>query len=266
MKSENSSPAGAWPDTAAGQNLIDVLQTSGRLEEMPLRSYKPGELLLQPEDRSGEVFLIVGGRVRVYFLTPQGDDAFFAELGAGECAGELSAIDGLDPLTYFEAIEPTRAFALRRSEFLQLLRASPAFANAVVRTLCKRLRSTNQRYIETRCLPMRVRLYAELLRLGKVGDDGSVIIAPAPTHLELAKRIASQRETVTKEINSLSRSGIIESARQAIRILKPAELQGEIWRVLGMEFVRNGRRQNGDKTAGGGVSASAPETEKGGRN
>lgn len=266
MKIKDSALLDARSGSPAGVNLIDVLQTSGKLEEAPLRSYKKGELLLQPEDRSGEVLLIVSGLVRVYFLTPQGDDAFFAEFGAGECAGELSAIDGLDPLTYFEAVEPTRAFAIRRSEFLQLLHDSPDFASAVLRTLCNRLRSTNQRYIETRCLPMRVRLYAELLRLGKAGDDGSVVIAPTPTHLELAKRIASQRETVTKEINRLIRSGIIDSSRQTIRILKPVELQREIWGVLGMEFRSNGRRQSVTVMAGDRTSSPVSETKKAERN
>ena len=83
---------------------------------------------------------------------------------------------------------------------------------------------------------MRTRLCAELLRLGHLQEDGSVLVDPAPTHLELAKRIASQRETVTKELNRLGRSGAVESSRSTVRLLKPAEMQREISNVLGIEL------------------------------
>lgn len=226
-----------WREGTGNLGLVDVLQAEGRLKNVPLRRFEPGNLLLRPESRSGDVLLITSGRVRVYFLTAAGEEAFIDELGPGECVGELAAIDGSDPLKHFEAIQPTRAFALRRPDFLELLDRSPGFANAIRNTLCSSIRRINRRYIETRLLPMRTRLCAELLRLGHLQEDGSVLVDPAPTHLELAKRIASQRETVTKELNRLGRSGAVESSRSTVRLLKPAEMQREISNVLGIELV-----------------------------
>lgn len=220
---------------APRMSLVEVLRAERRLERVELRSYGAGDLLLQPESRSGDVFLINGGRVRVYLLTPDGEDVFVWELGPGECVGELSAVDGRDTVTYFEAKEPTEVFALRRSEFLGLLHESPEFASALLRALCYRMRDVSQRYIEFRCLPMRLRLQAELLRASQTLEDSSMVLSPAPTHTELAKRIGSQRETITKELNRLHRSGLIESSRRAIRILQPSELFHNIEEALGTD-------------------------------
>lgn len=218
---------------APRMSLVEVLRGQWKLERVELRSYGTGDLLLQPESRSSDVFIIHCGRVRVYFLTPSGEDVFIWELGPGECVGELSAIDGRDTVTYFEAKEPTEVFALRGSDFLDLLEESPEFASALLRAFCHRLREATQRYIEFRCLPMKLRLQAELLRASQTLEDSSMILSPAPTHLELAKRIGSQREAITKELNRLHRVGLIESSRAAIRIPKPSELVRNIGGALG---------------------------------
>jgi Crp-like helix-turn-helix domain len=51
---------------------------------------------------------------------------------------------------------------------------------------------------------------AELLRLASLVEGKSARIVPAPTHVEIASRVSTQREAVTRELNRLSRIGIIE--------------------------------------------------------
>lgn len=80
---------------------------------------------------------------------------------------------------------------------------------------------------------MRERLFAELIRLSLRTDTGRIVIAPAPTHAELARRIASQRETVTKQMSALARSGIISLEGQTIVVEKLGELQAVLRDHLG---------------------------------
>jgi len=56
------------------------------------------------------------------------------------------------------------------------------------------------------------RIQAEVLRLASLAprEGTSVRIVPAPTHVEIASRVSTHREAVTREINRLSRLGIIE--------------------------------------------------------
>ena len=46
-----------------------------------------------------------------------------------------------------------------------------------------------------------------------------VVIQPAPTHYEIAARIGSHREAVTREFNRLESENIIEVRRKQIRII-----------------------------------------------
>ena len=55
---------------------------------------------------------------------------------------------------------------------------------------------------------------AEGTRLGQ-----GVVIRPAPTHYEIAARIGSHREAVTREFNRLEENRIVEIRRRQIRIV-----------------------------------------------
>ena len=59
-----------------------------------------------------------------------------------------------------------------------------------------------------------LRLAAEGTPMGK-----GVVIRPAPTHYEIAARIGSHREAVTREFNRLEENRIVEIRRRQIRIV-----------------------------------------------
>ena len=53
----------------------------------------------------------------------------------------------------------------------------------------------------------------------------SVVISPAPTHYEIAARIGSHREAVTREFTRLEKEHIVEIGRGQIRIMDVALLE-----------------------------------------
>jgi CRP-like cAMP-binding protein len=75
---------------------------------------------------------------------------------------------------------------------------------------------------------MKVRLHAELLRISRRRRNGALIVSPPPTHQDLASRIGSQREAVSKELNRLEREGVITRSRVAIEIVREGVLRQEI--------------------------------------
>ncbi len=74
---------------------------------------------------------------------------------------------------------------------------------------------------------MKHRLIAELLRLAYPAPSvpGQMIVSPPPTHAELAARIASQRETVTRELRALEHTGLIGRRHGAIVLLDPGRMR-----------------------------------------
>jgi CRP/FNR family cyclic AMP-dependent transcriptional regulator len=75
-----------------------------------------------------------------------------------------------------------------------------------------KIRALTTRVYEFSTLAVNNRIQAELLRLANLAskDGKSARIVPAPTHVEIASRVSTHREAVTRELSRLSRIGIIE--------------------------------------------------------
>ena len=98
------------------------------------------------------------------------------------------------------------------SSFRELLQSEPGLAQALLPRLVKTIRALTTRVYEFSTLAVNNRIQAELLRLASFGprEGKSARIVPAPTHVEIASRVSTHREAVTRELNRLSRIGIIE--------------------------------------------------------
>jgi CRP/FNR family transcriptional regulator, cyclic AMP receptor protein len=77
-------------------------------------------------------------------------------------------------------------------------------------------------------MPMKVRLHAELLRISRRRRDGTLVISPPPTHQDLACRIGSQREAVSKELKRLESGVVIARGRAVIHLVREDVLRTEI--------------------------------------
>ena len=68
-----------------------------------------------------------------------------------------------------------------------------------------------QKVYEFGALSVPQRIRCELLRLASEAKSNSseIEISNVPTHLEIAARISTHREAVTREINALEMSGLI---------------------------------------------------------
>src|SRR4051794_6279597 len=59
------------------------------------RRVQPGEAVIDYDDTTDEVFLIISGTVRIAVHSASGQEVILGEAGAGEIFGEMAAIDGL---------------------------------------------------------------------------------------------------------------------------------------------------------------------------
>lgn len=86
--------------------------------------------------------------------------------------------------------------------------------------LVTKIRALTTRVYEFSTLALNNRIQAELLRLANLApkDGKGARIVPAPTHVEIASRVSTHREAVTRELNRLSRIGIAERQGSALVI------------------------------------------------
>jgi len=176
------------------------------------RRYAPGEPILSYLDASDDVFFIVLGEVRVTIYSSVGKAVSFRELPAGEIFGEFPAIDGGSRSASVEARTSCLIASMPGATFRELLQSEPGVAQALLPRLVRTIRALTTRVYEFSTLAVNNRIQAELLRLASLGSkQGKVArIVPAPTHVEIASRISTHREAVTRELNRLSKIGIIE--------------------------------------------------------
>jgi CRP/FNR family cyclic AMP-dependent transcriptional regulator len=94
------------------------------------------------------------------------------------------------------------------------------------RLLVSRIRNLTSRAFELATLPVAGRVQSELLRLAREADVGSdrLVIQPMPTHADLAARIGTHREAVTRELNLLAGEGILRQSGRKVEILSISKL------------------------------------------
>ena len=203
------------------------------------RHYQRGLAIIDYQENANDVFFIVNGKVRVTIYSTAGREVAFHDLEAGELFGELSAIDGNPRSAAVVALSDCVLASMPASVFWDLLHRQSGVADAMLKRLVANIRRLTGRVFEFSTLAVRNRIHAELLRLargsGKAVPKGeqSVTITPVPTHSDIASRVSTHREAVTRELNELARNGLIERRGNALVIRDIGELERLVAEVGG---------------------------------
>ena len=173
--------------------------------------YKQDQQIVGHQDESRQVFFLVQGKARAIVFSVAGKEVTFRDIEAGEMFGEFAAIDSKPRSAGVQAIQDSLVASMSAEVFWQALEESPEVMAATLRRLVTQVRALSERVFEFSTLGVKNRIHAELLRLAAQheGDDGTACLSPAPTHAEIASRISSHREAVTRELNRLDHDGVI---------------------------------------------------------
>jgi len=122
---------------------VDIERVANLLQDCMVRDLPNGEVLLARGDApSQDVFVVLRGRVSV-FLSGTGSPSHTI-IRAGECVGEMSAIDGEPISATVVAQEDTRLLAIPEPVVWSLVNASHAVARNLLYMLSRRMRHDNE--------------------------------------------------------------------------------------------------------------------------
>lgn len=194
------------------------------------KEYGENELVIDIEDESTEVRFILSGSVRVIARIAVGKDVILGEMGDGTFFGEIAAIDSSPRSANVTTLTKSRICSMPAAVFRQILAEDSNVALRIMQLLTERIRTLNARLTEHSFLQAKHRIYSELLRLSKVraSNNEHRIVSPPPTQRELAERIGTRREVVSRELNALEKAGHIQKSKSGIVILNVDELQDRI--------------------------------------
>ena len=208
----------------------------GRLADRCIwQHHDQGQQILGHMDRSEGVYFITQGKARAVIYSVSGKSVTFRDIAAGDMFGELSAIDGQERSACVEAVEPCTVACLPPDLLWEVMQIYPPVAAALLRRLTSQVRHLTERVFEFSTLAVKNRIHAELLRLARDNSQESdrACLSPAPTHAEIASRISTHREAVTRELNHLAHSGMIERRDGKLLILNVSELSKLVQDVTG---------------------------------
>jgi len=194
------------------------------------RNFGENELVIDMDDRSSDVLFVISGVVRVINRNEDGKQYILGELGPGSVFGEMAAIDGVARSATVTTLQPTRVATIPARTFMEIITSQPGVCRAILEMLVVRVRRLNRQLSEHAYLTAVERLYAELLRLSRhrKGHDGQRSISPPPTQQELAERIGSRREVVSRALSALEKEKLLEKTRGALVLPDPGELNRRI--------------------------------------
>jgi CRP/FNR family cyclic AMP-dependent transcriptional regulator len=191
------------------------------------QDYDAGEQILSYDDPSTDVFFLAAGKVRVIIYSAEGKAVIFADLRPGAMFGEIAAIDRRGRSASVEGLEPSTIASLTASQFESLLLREPVIAVAALRHLAAEVRRLSERVLEFSTLAVQNRIHAELLRLAAEAGQrqGPALLSPAPSLSDIADRISTHREAVSRELSRLGSMGLLRREGGDLRITDVARLE-----------------------------------------
>jgi CRP/FNR family cyclic AMP-dependent transcriptional regulator len=196
------------------------------------RRARAKEWIIDYQDESTDVFFLITGVARVMIRSISGRETILRDIDAGAFFGELAAIDGQTRSASILAVTDATIAKMTAPVFLETVTSHPDVCLQLLRLVTSQVRMLATRVNEFTTLAIRERLIMELLRLSRSSraDPREAIVSPPPAHADLAGRISTRRETVTKELSAMEREGLVRRARGALTLVDVPRLMGMIAR------------------------------------
>lgn len=223
-------------DTLLGINIFRSLDNDARASiarHCHTYRYPTHHAIVRNQDTSNDVYFVISGNVRATIFSRAGKEVAFRDMGAGEMFGDLSAIDGRPRCANVITLEESVVLNMNSPAFQKVLRDHSQVAFEVLCGLTELVRHLSDRVVEFSTLGVNNRIHAELLRLAREypRDGPRVEITRPPTHADIASRVSTRREAVTKEISRLSDTGVIERRGKSLVVRDMERLERMIDQV-----------------------------------
>jgi adenylate cyclase len=186
-----------------------------------------GEYVIRREATDRDVYFVVAGMVRVGAAAGRGRQIIFRDLAAGELFGMHSAIDGKARLADVVAGRESLVASMSPETFRAILADHPSVRERLLRRLTLSVRDLTGRLLDLGAQRVQPRIWLELLRLARDAgvQNNAARIEPAPPHKDIASRVGTSREEVSRELSRLVRQKLVERVERSLVLPDVAELE-----------------------------------------
>jgi CRP/FNR family cyclic AMP-dependent transcriptional regulator len=198
------------------------------LQRASPREYRKGNFLFLQGDPGDELFVVKRGAVKVFVISPEGDEMVLATLRPPGVFGELSVLDGGPRSASVQAVMATTVLVLGRATLLELLRSQPALVDALLRSMGGLVRRLTDRAADLVFLDLEARVAKFLVQLAaeraEQDGDGRLVLDLNMTQGDLAAMVGGSRQSVNQILHGLARREYLEVRGQSLVLKDHAAL------------------------------------------
>jgi len=201
---------------------LSAAETDELLRQAVQREYRAGEMIFTPVPHPDSVYLLEGGLVRIYRLSPSGAETTLGYVRPGEIFGELAAFTTQPRESYATAIRTSLVWRLRREAIERVLSLHPGIVVAITRQVGSRMKRIESRveHLVFRSVPSRVAgILLELAEDFGRREGAGLAIDFAISQEELATLVGSSRQAVNASLRELEREGAIRREGRRLVLL-----------------------------------------------
>ena len=193
-------------------------------DDMRLREYERDETIFRQGDESREVYFVLKGKVRIFKISPAGDETSIAIFSTNDVIGELAAIDAEPRSATAVAISSVSLLVMSQERFMAALNSLPRLGLGLARLLAQKLRWTAAYAESIAQFDAAGRLLHIILlhneRYGEALTPGiKYTLNLGLNQADLASMVGARREWVNRILNEWRRRGILSFENGVITIL-----------------------------------------------
>lgn len=182
-----------------------------------IKQYPKNCILINEGDRSDALYVILGGKVKVFLSDEDGKEIILNIQEAGEYFGELALLDEEPRSASVMTLEPSRLMVISKTDFQRCLVANPELALKLIRALAQRVRSLTETVRNLALLDVYGRVARTLENLA-VEKGGKQVIEQKLTHQDIANMVGASREMVSRIMKELTTGGYVQVVNRQITI------------------------------------------------
>jgi CRP/FNR family cyclic AMP-dependent transcriptional regulator len=182
------------------------------------KSYRKNTVIIEKGDESASLYILVEGKVKVYVSDDQGKEIILNTQGAGEYLGELALLGDSPRTASVMTLEDSRFLVITKRAFLDCLSKNPNIALNLIKGLVRRVSALTESVSNLALKDVYGRLSDTLMEHARE-EDGR-LVTQRLTQQEIANRVGSSREMVSRIFKDLKAGGYISVEGRRIIINK----------------------------------------------
>jgi len=206
-------------------------QLAAIAERTTRKRYERHSAVFTEGDVCEELLIVEEGSVKLLKSAANGRQQLIGIERTGNTLAEVPVFDGGRHTVTAFVIEPTILLRLNAEHFRSVCLQQPEVAAKVIKVLGHRLRRLERLVEELSFSTVRGRLIVYLLRLARERgkrDGSSVDFELNENNEELAARVGTVRELISRNLGRLHGDGLIEMRRRIVTIPNVQRLEDEV--------------------------------------